>query len=136
MDREIFLDNNATTRPLPEVVAAVVEAMTTGFGNPSSSNRTGNTARRLLRKSRESVAQLLGASPETLFFTSGATEANNWVFQEVACRQRCRIVTTATEHSSIKSVCDRLSSTGAEIETDHVRIDLKRFAGAATARIA
>lgn len=135
MEREIFLDNNATTRPLPEVVSAVVEAMTTDFGNPSSSNRTGETARNLLRRSRESVAELLGTPPDTLFFTSGATEANNWIFQEISRKPKCRIVTTATEHSSIKSICDRLSSTDTEIEilpvdkTGRVRVeDIERAA--------
>lgn len=75
--REIYLDNNATTPPLPEVMAAVTDAMSCSFGNPSSSHRSGERARKLLRESREPVAELIGAQSDSLTFTSGATEANN-----------------------------------------------------------
>ena len=82
MTREIFLDNNATTRPLPEVTAAVVAAMSEFFGNPSSANRSGERARRLLRDTRERSAALIGTPADAVHFTSGATEANNWACNE------------------------------------------------------
>ena len=101
MTAEIFLDNNATTQPLPEVIEAMAEAMGAQFGNPSSSNRSGDRGRSVLRSARESVAKLIGASPDDLYFTSGATEANNWVIQKAVPRSGT-LLTTSTEHSSVK----------------------------------
>jgi cysteine desulfurase len=115
MDSEIFLDNNATTRPLPEVTAAVAAAMSESFGNPSSSNRAGDRARRLLRESRASVAALMRATPESIHFTSGATESNNWVLQRVCTKPGAAIVTTEAEHSSIKTLCEFLEATGTQV---------------------
>jgi len=116
MNREIFLDNNATTQPLPEVTAAVVAAMSDWFGNASSSNRAGERARRLLRDSRESVARLIGATPDSISFTSGATEANNWVLQRICKKPGSSLVTTEAEHSSIKILCDFLEADGTQVE--------------------
>jgi cysteine desulfurase len=67
--REIYLDNNATTQPLPQVLEAVTAAMTHSFGNPSRVHQGGERSRRLLRQSREAVADLIGASADALFFT-------------------------------------------------------------------
>ena len=116
MNREIFLDNNATTQPLSEVTAAVVAAMSEWFGNASSSNRAGERARRLLRDSRESIARLIGASPDSISFTSGATEANNWVLQRICKKAGNSLVTTEAEHSSIKILCDFLEADGTQVE--------------------
>ncbi len=117
MNPEIFLDNNATTHPLPEVTAAVVAAMSESFGNASSSNRAGERARRQLRDSRESVARLIGAAPDSISFTSGATEANNWVLQRTCQKPGSFLVTTAAEHSSIKNLCDILEIGGTQVES-------------------
>ena len=83
MPEEIYLDNNATTRPLPAVVEAMLEALGPGFGNPSSAHSAGDRSRALLERARESVAQLIGAAPEKVIFTSGGTEANNTVLGSV-----------------------------------------------------
>ena len=115
MSREIFLDNNATTRPLPEVISAVIAAMSESFGNASSSNRAGERARRLLRDSRESVGRLLGASPDDINFTSGATESNNWVLQRICHKPGTSLVTTTAEHSSIKNLVDFLERRGVRV---------------------
>ena len=104
MNREIFLDNNATTQPLAQVVAAVVGAMSDSFGNPSSSNRTGERSRRLLQEARDAVAEMIGAPSDSVYFTSGATEANNWVLQRMCMKPKTSLVTTNIEHSSIKSL--------------------------------
>lgn len=115
MQDEIYLDNNATTPPLPEVMAAVNEAMSTAFGNPSSSHRSGDRSRQLLRGSREAIAELIGAQPESLSFTSGATEANNWVLQRICGEPNARLVTTKIEHSSIKSLCEVIEGQGISV---------------------
>lgn len=132
MNREIFLDNNATTQPLPEVTAAVVSAMSESFGNASSSNGAGERARRLLRASREAVARLIGAASDSVSFTSGATEANNWVLQRVCGEPGSSLVTTAAEHSSITSLCDFLESCGTRVKRLPIdvfgRVDVEQLA--------
>ena len=77
---EVYLDNNATTPPLPEVRSAVLNALA-AFGNPSSSHTAGERARGQLREARSSLASLLGCDPASVVFTSGATEANNTVLR-------------------------------------------------------
>ena len=115
MNREIFLDNNATTRPLPEVTAAVIDAMTESFGNASSSHRSGERARRVLRESRESIERLIGASMDSIQFTAGATESNNWVLQRICDQPGTQIITTTTEHSSIANLCEILEGKGVRV---------------------
>jgi len=120
--RQIYLDNSATTPPTPSVIAAMELAMTTSFGNPSSSHSRGDAARRVLEHGRAAVARLLGVADEALFFTSGATEANNIAILSCAsiAGSRPRIVTTSVEHSSVLKVCDRIEASGAEIVRLHV----------------
>ena len=135
--REIDLDNNATTQPLPEVRDAVVHALLNGLGNPSSIHAAGQRARDALRISRQSLASLIAAEPAHLVFTSGATEANNLVFYSAARWQpRARIITTAVEHSSVLRPCEALLHHGADVVTlpvDHRGlIDLDQLAATLT----
>ena len=71
-----YFDHNATAPVSSEVVDAVTNALKT-YGNPSSVHAEGRIARAAIEKAREEVAQLVGAKPENVIFTSGATEANN-----------------------------------------------------------
>ena len=113
MDR-IYLDHNATTRPLPEVVEAMAACMRDGFGNPSSVHAFGQTARRLLDRAREQVAALLNASPEEILFTSGGTEADNQALcGTVAAGEH--LVTTAIEHPAILNTCRFLETRGSRV---------------------
>ncbi len=73
----IYLDNSATTKPCAEALAAVTDAMTTCFGNPSSRYSLGLEAERLLSSSREAVASSLHAEAKNIIFTSGGTESDN-----------------------------------------------------------
>jgi cysteine desulfurase len=73
----LYLDHNATTPLLPEAWDAMRPVVEQAFGNPSSAHQTGRKARRALEDAREQIAALLGASPDEVTFTSGATEANN-----------------------------------------------------------
>ena len=115
---EIYLDNNATTQPLPEVVQAVTSAMIDGHGNPSSVHSAGARARRHLQQARRQVAALLRSSPEEIVFTSGATEANNLVLQNLVggAFDGFRLVTTAVEHASILAVADHLRTRGVDVK--------------------
>lgn len=117
--REVYLDNNATTKPLPEVREAMMRVMGEDFGNPSSAHSAGDRVRDAMVASREAVAQLVGAEADQIVFMGSGTEANNTVFNSlVQCapiEKRVRIVTTTVEHSSILKMCDYLSGRGVEI---------------------
>jgi len=114
--RVIYLDNNATTRALPEVRDAVARALDGEFGNPSSAHSTGEQARQRLFDARRAVGDLLGALPEQVFFTSGATEANNIVLKSAALRDPARgILTTTIEHSSVLKCCQHLEQQGVPV---------------------
>src|SRR5579885_3213104 len=73
----IYLDNNATTPTLPAVWEAMRPYLADAYGNPASAHHAGRRARQYLEDARERVAALLGADPDEVIFTSGATEANN-----------------------------------------------------------
>ena len=100
--QDIYFDNNATTKPLPEVVEAVTEAMSLGPTNASSVHGAGQRARNALATARAQTAAIVGADESDVIFTSGATEANNLVLQSLLGRLRgYRLVTSVVEHSSI-----------------------------------
>ena len=110
---KIYVDNNATTSPLPEVIEAMCESMTRNFGNPSSSHRDGELARRTIAVARQNIANMVGAVSSNLIFTSGATEANNWALQSgLAYPGIARLVTTPAEHSSVKRMPELLEEVG------------------------
>ena len=77
----IYFDNAATTPLLPEVIDKMSETMKTTFGNPSSLHTHGRMASKLLRESREQIAQSLHTLPNRIFFTSGGSESNNTVIK-------------------------------------------------------
>ncbi|GIX05383.1 MAG: cysteine desulfurase NifS [Planctomycetaceae bacterium] len=116
--RIIDFDANATTRPFPEVVEEVARVMRESWGNPGSQHPLGRRARRILEDSRESVAELLGADPEELIFTSGGTEANNLALFGLAARwshpQSLHpvLLTTPGDHPSCREVYRALRDRG------------------------
>lgn len=114
----IYFDNAATTRPCEAAVAAITETLVAGWGNPSAIHRQGIAAARLLRQSRQAVAEALGAETERVFFTSGGTEADNWAVFSAAERLGKRgrhIVTTAVEHHAVLHPMQRLEMQGFEV---------------------
>lgn len=117
--REVYLDNNATTKPLSEVREAMMRVMGEDFGNPSSAHSAGDRVREAMVASRDAVAQLVGTEADQIVFMGSGTEANNTVFNSVVqCAptgKRVRIVTTTVEHSSIVKMCDYLGGKGIEI---------------------
>ncbi len=117
-DAAIYLDNNATTRPAPQVVEAVAEAMRSCWGNPASAHPGGQAAKRLMAQARKAVAGLLGAAPAEVLFTSGATEANCAVL-EGALRRRSAdgdvaplLILSAIEHAGMLRAARRLAAEG------------------------
>ncbi len=111
----IYLDNSATTKPCPEAVEAVTQALTKNWGNPSALYGFGIDTARQLRTARHTVAAALGAEPDRVFFTSGGTEADNWAIFGTMKRMGKRgkhIVTTAIEHHAILHCTKDLEAQG------------------------
>lgn len=113
----VYLDNNATTACDPEVVAAMEPYLAFVFGNAESSHLAGRIARRAVESARETVAQTLAVDPGQIFFTSGATEGSNWIFQAFADAHPVarRIVVSAIEHKSVLNAAKRLGTFGFEV---------------------
>lgn len=114
----IYLDNAATTRPCPQTVEAVTEALTAQWANPSALYHFGVEAARLLRRCRQSVAEAMGAETERIYFTSGGTESDNWAIFSTAERLGKRgrhIVTTAVEHHAVLHPMAKLEQQGFEV---------------------
>jgi cysteine desulfurase len=109
----IYLDHNATTPVLPAAQAAMQAA---AFGNPSSSHAAGRQARRALEDARERVAALLGALPEEVIFTSGATEANNLALFGLCGEQPGRIAASPLEHPCVTEPLKQLAARGFTVE--------------------
>jgi len=113
--RKVYADHAATTPVHPAVREAMLRNMTEDWGNPSSIHAFGRAARKAVEIAREQVAQLIGARPQEIFFTSGATESDNWALRGVAYANRSRgnhIVTTSLEHHAILDCCHELEREG------------------------
>jgi cysteine desulfurase len=102
--RPVYLDHAATTPMRPEAIAAMTEELAR-LGNPSSLHSVGRRARRVVEESREQLAEVFGARPSEVVFTSGGTEADNlavkglyWARQN---RPRRRVLTTSVEHHAV-----------------------------------
>lgn len=113
----VYLDNNATTRPAPEVVEAMLPYLTEWYGNPSSVHRFGQRARQAVDEARVQIAELLGVSDGELIFTGGGTEAINTAIRGVVASRapRRRIVTTGVEHSADRELCGQLRGEGFDL---------------------
>lgn len=133
--RPVYLDNNATTRVDPEVVAAMLPFFTEHFGNASSMHAFGAEVGGALKKAREQVQALIGAEHDhEIVFTSGGTESDNQAILSALETQtgRDEVVTTAVEHPAVLSLCDYLEkSRGIKIHRIPVdamgRIDIEAY---------
>jgi cysteine desulfurase len=101
----IYLDNNATTRPHPEVIDVMQRHWHESFGNPGSRHAAGRRARQVLETSRESIAAILGAHPDEVIFTSGGTESNNMAVLGFTDGPPGTIALTAGEHPAVLETC-------------------------------
>ncbi|WP_424529441.1 cysteine desulfurase family protein [Sphaerisporangium viridialbum] len=131
----IYLDNCATTRVDDEVFDAMLPYLRDDFGNPSSPHVLGKRARRAVDSATDSVAALLGASPESIVFTSGATESNNIALLGMfghADRAPVNALFCPTDHKSSLAIGRALGNRGIDIRTMDVRpdglVDLAGFA--------
>jgi cysteine desulfurase len=138
--RPLYLDHNASTPILPEVLDAMMPYLREEFGNPSSRHAYGRVAREAVERAREAVASFIGAAPSELVFTSGGTESNNLaIFGASAARPyRHHVVTTSVEHPAVRVPLARLTRDGASVEvlpvgpTGRIRDDAADVIGEST----
>lgn len=116
----IYLDHNATTRPIPAVRAAMAAALEIGFGNPSSPHHEGRASRDLVERARAQVARLIGGAPSEVVFCSGGTESDNLGVLGAARAMRARtgrrvVVGSPLEHPAVRGALERLGEEGFEV---------------------
>ena len=110
----VYLDNNATTPVLPEVLEAMRPYFGEHFGNASSIHHHGQETRAAVERARESVAALLGCRASEIVFTSGGTEADNLAIFGLA-RAGDHIITSTIEHHAVLNACKHLAAKGCEV---------------------
>lgn len=128
----IYMDNAATTPLSNEVLSEMMAVMTKDFGNPNSLHSFGREAKQYIDIARARVAKGIGCDEEEVYFTSGATESNNWAIIGIAKAYRHKgnhIITTKIEHPSVLETCRKMEREGYRVtyldvdETGLVRID-------------
>jgi cysteine desulfurase len=136
--REVYVDNNATTRVAPEVLAEMHPYFCDFYGNPSSIHRFGGQVGAKVREARERVADLLGAYPDEIVFTSCGTESDNAAILGTlnSYPEKRHIVTTAVEHPAVLNLCTLLEEKGyavTSLAVEHMgMIDLDQLREAIT----
>jgi len=130
----IYLDNNATTRVDPEIVAAMLPFFSEQFGNPSSMHSFGDKVGRAVKQARKQVQKLLGAEHDSeIIFTSCGTESDSTAILSAVRAQpeRKEIITTVVEHPAILTLCEHLEKDGYKVhylEVDEKgRLDLEAY---------
>lgn len=127
--KEVYLDNNATTRVADEARDAMLPYLTELYGNPSSMHLFGGQTHRRIEEARAEVASLINAEPEEIIFTSCGTESDNTaVMSALETSRKKHIITTRVEHPAVLNFCKAMSRRGCDITTLPVdklgRIDL------------
>jgi cysteine desulfurase len=118
--RRVYLDNNATTPVLPEVLQAMQPYFDEHFGNASSIHHHGQETRSAVERARESVADLLGCRPAEVVFTSGGTEADNFAIFGLA-QPGDHVVTSTVEHHAVLNSCKHLEEK--QVQVTYLPVD-------------
>ena len=125
-DKIIYMDNNATTRIAPEVVDAMMPFLTDCYGNPSSMHTFGGQVGRAVEEARAKIADLLGAEPEEIVFTSCGTESDSTAILSAlqTFPEQRHVVTTRVEHPAVKNLCESLTQlTGHKHRTTRLMVE-------------
>ena len=120
--KKVYLDNASTTAMRPEVIQEMTKVMTEDFGNPSSIHSFGRNGKTILELSRKSIAKHLNCSAQEILFTSGGTEADNWILRSAVEDLKIeRIITTKIEHHAVLHTVLVLESEY-NVQVDYVKI--------------
>lgn len=114
----IYMDNAATTRTAPEVVQAMLPYFSEHYGNPSAIYSLGSANRKAINEARRTIAAILGAKQEEIYFTAGGSEADNWALKAAAEAYGSKgkhIITTGIEHHAVLHTCEYLEKQGFEV---------------------
>lgn len=109
--RRVYLDNSATTPVKDEVISELVDVLKNYHGNPSSIHQFGQDVKPLVEKSRQSVAKIIGAQSNEVYFTAGGSEADNWAIKGTAFALKNKgnhIITSKIEHHAVLHTCEYL----------------------------
>ena len=136
--KPVYLDNNATTQVAPEVLEVMLPYFDKLYGNPSSMHSFGGQVMQEIRKAREQLAALLGASTQEIIFTSCGTESDNAAIRSAlaSCPDKKHIVTSRVEHPAVRALCAHLATQGyrvTELPVDgEGRLDMQQYRRALT----
>lgn len=114
----IYLDNAATTQVYPEVLEAMKPYFTEYYGNPSSIYSFAQNGKSAMEEARASIAEMIGAKPEEIYFTGGGSESDNWALKATAEAKKAQgkhIITSKIEHHAILHTCQYLEKQGFEV---------------------
>jgi cysteine desulfurase len=131
--KNIYLDNNATTQVAPEVIDSMMPFFKDYWGNPSSMHQFGGQVKKYIDTARDQVADLIGADPSEIVFTSCGTESDNTAIRGAAeaAGRNVKIITTRVEHPAVLGPCRHLSEQGHEVTELGVdasgQLDLSEF---------
>ena len=118
--RIIYMDHAATTPMLPEAIEAMSDLLRNEYGNPSAVYGMGTKAKEALNTARRTIASTLGAEMDTVYFTSGGTESDNWAIRGAAAAMKRKtggnhIITSGIEHPAVLNTCRYLEDCGYRI---------------------
>ena len=120
--KKVYLDNASTTQLRPEVIQEMTKVLSEDFGNPSSTHSFGRNAKSVLELSRKTIAKHLNCASQEIVFTSGGTEANNWILQSAVRDLNIeRIILSKIEHHAVLHTVEFLKKEYA-IQVDYVLV--------------
>ncbi|AXG74431.1 cysteine desulfurase [Flavobacterium arcticum] len=120
--KKAYLDNASTTALRPEVITEITHILSEQYGNPSSTHSFGRSAKVVLETSRKTIASLLNAEAREIIFTSGGTEADNWIIRSVVKDLNVkRIITAKTEHHAVLYAAQAVA-TEYNVKIDYVNL--------------
>ena len=119
MDRFVYADNAATTKPSQKVINTLTKVLEEDYGNPSSLYEIGSSAKNIIDEARKKVAFALNAEEKEIYFTSGGSEADNWAIKGAALRAlkkgKNEIISTVFEHHAVLNTLKALEKQGFKI---------------------
>ncbi|MGP1567172.1 MAG: cysteine desulfurase family protein [Peptoanaerobacter stomatis] len=114
-NKRIYLDNAATTRVDDDILNEITKYFNVEYANPSSIYKESRTIQNAIYKARSSIAKLINASDDEIYFTSGGTESDNWAIQCVQNENKKHIITSKIEHHAILNTCKYMKESGLNI---------------------